>query len=755
MRDVKSFEETPGSPEKGVGWKGICSRPIFVCLCLTLVTLAVFGSMRSHQFIDIDDPTYVTENPHIAHGLTGSGIIWAFTTDYAGNWHPLTWISHMLDVSLFGTSAAGPHMVNLLFHAANAVLLFLALRGLTFAHWRSAIVAALFALHPLHVESVAWVAERKDVLSTLFWMLTLLMYGRYVLSVRGRLANYLLALLFFALGLMSKSMLVTVPFVLLLLDYWPLKRFAMEDGLKRVWPLVREKIPFFVLSGIVSVVTYDVQDKGGAVVHLAHYSIGQRVSNAFIAYAEYIGKTFWPTDLAVFYPNPLHWPLARLGLCIFLVLGLTGAAIYYGRRWRFLFTGWFWFFGTLIPVIGLVQVGGQAFADRYSYVPSIGIFIVLVWGAGALAIRWRIPALAGAVVSMAVIVALSAVTLNQLRYWQNSEALFLRTGAVTRDNYEVYYGLGNYYLREGRLDEAIANYERGRQMNPSDLQVLHNLGVASFRKGNYEQAADYYQVAIRIKPDQPDNHSALGDVFIQLKKPAEAIAEYQESLRLRPDNWVVHSSLGDVFEGQRRYPEALAEFTEVLRLNPTARAECGLGEAMDALGKPAEALKHYTEALRLDPDNARTHYSMAFLMVEIGQNDAAIEQFSEAIKCQPQFAAAENNLGTLLMRLGRVDEAEKHFRAVIQYEPNHVGAHVNLASALVGQRKFEEAVAEYNEALQLAPDSLEAHLGIAVALAQLGKPDEAIAHLHEVLRLKPDLDSAKQFLEKLEAAPAH
>jgi len=711
-------EKSTSGAAKSASLRELFARPGFICLCLALATLAVFGSVRSHQFVDLDDPMYVTENPYVANGLTGNGIAWAFTTGYAGNWHPLTWMSHMLDVTLFGTNAAGPHIVNLLFHAANVVLLFLVLRKLTFAHWRSTVVAALFALHPLRVESVAWVAERKDVLSALFWMLTLLMYCRYVRNTKGRANNYLLALLLFSLGLMSKPMLVTLPFVLLLLDYWPLKRFAMEEGLRPIWRLMREKIPFFVLTVIVSVVTYKVQNKGGAVTHLEHYSVGQRVSNAFIAYTEYLGKTFWPAKLAVFYPNPLHWPMAQLVFSICLVIGLTCAAIYFGRRWRFLFTGWFWFLGTLVPVIGLVQVGGQAFADRYSYVPSIGIYIIVVWGVGAMVIRWRIPAFASVIASVAVIAACSAVTVNQLHYWQNSETLFRRTLAVTGDNFEVYFGLGNYYLGAVRLDDAVANYERAYQMNPNDLQLLHNLGVAWFRKGNYEQAVSYYQSAIRIKPGQPENHSALGDAFIRLKKPDEAIAEYQEALRLKPADWVVHTSLGEIFEEQKRYPEAIAEFTQ---------------------------------ALRLEPDYAPAHYLMANLMVEVGQNDAAMEQYNEALKCQPQFAAAENNLGTLLMRLGRVDEAEKHFRAVIQYEPTHVGAHANLASALVGQRKFDEAVAQYNEALRLNPDSLEAHLGISVALAQLGRRDEAIAHLHEVLRLKPDLENAKQFLDKLEA----
>ncbi len=381
----------------------VFSRPLVVSLLLAVVTLWVYWPARQFDFLGYDDPGYFTQNSHVQNGLTWNGVAWAFTSGDAANWHPLTWLSLMLDAELFGQQPAGLHLVNLLLHSANSILVFVLFRRLTAAHWTSGFVAALFALHPLHVESVAWISERKDLLCAFFVLLALLAYGRHVTGDKSQVTRkrnspvlvlspvtshlsrfYFLSLFFFALALMSKPMAVTLPFLLLLLDFWPLERFSTAT-LQR---LLFEKIPFFALSVAISVVTFIVQKKGDAVETLATFPMGSRIENAFVSYARYFAKTIWPAALAAPYPHPGHWPVATVGLSVLLFVGFCLAAFWGARKFPFLFTGWFWFAGMLVPVIGLVQVGMQAMADRYMYLPAIGLFVIFAWGGLRMAARW-------------------------------------------------------------------------------------------------------------------------------------------------------------------------------------------------------------------------------------------------------------------------------------------------------------------------------------------------------------------------------
>jgi tetratricopeptide (TPR) repeat protein len=529
----------------GAGILNSLLRPAPVCLVLAVITLAVFWPVTNCDFINFDDNNYVFANSKVQGGLTLDSVVWAFTTQETGNyWHPLTWLSLMLDTDLFRgmfeNSATGPHLINLLLHVANTVLLFLVLRELTSAHWRSAFVAALFALHPLHVESVAWISERKDVLSTFFWLLALLAYGHYAGALKARMPRarffYRGALLCFALGLMSKPMLVTLPFVLLLLDYWPLKRFPdFRFDAAIFLRLVQEKVPFFVLSAISCVITITVQRHYGAIRSLMVLPMGARVENAFVSYVRYLGKAFWPADLAVLYPYPGHWPLALVAFAVALVAGLTVAALWLGRFQPFLVTGWFWFLGTLVPVLGLIQVGRQSMADRYNYVPLIGVFIILSWGATALAARWRVPTVATVAAAILVLGACATRTADQIRYWQNSGTLFRRAIALTQNNYLAHDNLGIYLFTTGNEEAAIAEFRRALQINPKDPDTLNCLGAAMATRHQYAEANQYLQRLVQIHPGDPAAHFNYGAVLAEQEKWKEAAAEFSEALRLKPD----------------------------------------------------------------------------------------------------------------------------------------------------------------------------------------------------------------------------
>lgn len=453
-----------------------------VCLLLIVATLAVFQQLPEYDFVNIDDYYYVTENVHVTRGLTREGIIWAFTTLHANNWHPLTWLSHMLDCQLFGLKPGMHHLTNLLLHMANSTLLLLVLKRMTGALWRSAFAAALFALHPLHVESVAWVAERKDVLSTLFWLLTVWGYAGYV-EYPGR-NRYLLVLLFFALGLMAKPMLVTLPFILLLLDYWPLGRVKLWEsreggsgGIQRssALHLVREKIPFFALTLASGIVTVVAQYKGGAVRSLNLLPLDVRIANALVSYVGYIGKMIWPQHLAIFYPHPgalPTWQVVGAGL---LLLSLSIILLRAAGRFPYLGVGWLWYLGTLVPVIGLVQVGDQAMADRYTYVPLIGLFVLIAWGIPDLMARWRYRQIALTISAVIVVFCCTVSTWSHVKHWRNGTALFTHAVNVTADNALAHDGLGFALARQGRLDEAIAHYSEALRIKPGYAKARYNL----------------------------------------------------------------------------------------------------------------------------------------------------------------------------------------------------------------------------------------------------------------------------------------
>jgi Tfp pilus assembly protein PilF len=541
-----------------------------MAVLLALVTMALYWPATGHDFTDLDDGQYVLENTHVTSALTLENARWALGSGYASNWHPVTWLSHMLDCQLFGLKPWGHHLTNVLLHALNAMLVFALLQQMTGARWRSLFVAALFAVHPLRVESVAWVAERKDVLSAFFGLLALLFYARYA---RQRLAlhdqpstiNYGLALFFFALGLMSKPMLVTWPFVMLLLDYWPLKRNA-ERGMRnaelgaggtgqgRTLPwmkLVWEKAPFFALAAAASVVTFLVQKRGGALGPGEAVPLGARGGNALISYCRYLGKLFWPTDLAVFYPHPGQWPLGKVLLAGGLILGVSVLLFAQRRRSPFLPMGWLWFCGTLVPVIGLVQVGTQAMADRYTYVPVIGLIVAMVWGLEGLAKGGRYQQIALSVGGSVAIVLCLALTRQQLGHWKDSEALSRHALKVTENNYRAHKMVGDALAKKGQTDEAISQLQEALRLKPDYDNAHNSLGSALAMKGQIDEAISQFQETLRLKPDHAGAHYNLGNALAKKGQTDEAISQFREAIRLKPADADLRDNLAKVLEMQR------------------------------------------------------------------------------------------------------------------------------------------------------------------------------------------------------------
>ena len=589
-------------------------KSISLCVLLFAVTLAVFWPVMKCDFVNYDDPDYFTANPHVLSGLKTDNIVWAFTTGHTGNWHPLTWLSLMLDVEMFGPSnPVGPHLTNLLFHVFDVVLLFLFLQKLTGADFASAFVAALFAWHPLHVESVAWVSERKDVLSTLFGLLAFLNYLRY--AKEGRRDGLWLAVLFFAFSLMSKPMLVTMPFVLLLLDWWPLGRLSLPGGKPVLKRLLLEKIPFFILSSVSCVITFFVQKKAGAVDSLAVFSMPERIENAFVAYARYLGKTIWPTQLADPYPPPGHWESSVVIFSVALVIGLSVTAVLLARRLPYVFTGWFWFVGTLIPVIGLVKVGVQSMADRYTYLPLIGIFIIFAWGMAEICAKWQIPKIFVAVVAATILCASAAQTRTQLGYWKNSETLFRHTLEVTQNNYVAYNDLGTWLSKNGQISEAMDCFQKALQINPYDAEILYNLGNAYSKSGDWADAINTYQRSLQIKPDQTDVLGNLGFALAATKQYTNAITYFLASLKLKPDSAEVHNNLASVLFIGHEFAAAEEHFREALRITPdNPQIYVNLGDTLVRENKIAEAAQCYQKALELRPDNKTAQLKLQALV---------------------------------------------------------------------------------------------------------------------------------------------
>ena len=624
-------------------------RPAMIaalCALLAVATLAAFWKLHSNGFTLFDDNRYVTENMHVLRGLDRESISWAFTATDAANWHPLTWLSHMLDVQLFGLDAGKQHVTNLLLHMANAILLLLLLFRMTGALWRSAFVAALFALHPLHVESVAWIAERKDVLSTLFWLLTTGAWLAYVKSSKA--VPYAMMLAFFALGLMSKPMLVTLPFTLLLLDYWPLQRltFPLRRRSEEIKKLLWEKAPLFAMAAASSVVTAIIQKKAGAVQTLEAYTFAGRCANAALAYVSYLGKTLWPTSLAAFYPHPrfglLTWAACGSAL---LLLAATILAFRLAKRAPYLPFGWFWYLGTLVPVIGLVQVGDQAMADRYTYVPLIGIFIAAAWGLADVVKENAAIRHAAAVAAGGALAALFLLTRIQTGYWSDDMTLFRHALEVTSDNALAHINFGIALGQRGRPSEAMEHFREALRIEPDNTNAMNNLGYALTRLRRLPEALGLLEEAVRRKPNFAEAQNNLGNALVGADRLEEAVGHFRQAVRIQPDFALAWHNLGPALVRLNRMPEAVECLRSVARLHPEyADAQDDLGVALARTGRTAEAIEHYQQALKIRPDFALARCHLGIALIQEHRLTEAQEQFEQALRIKPDYEQARAGL---------------------------------------------------------------------------------------------------------------
>lgn len=607
-----------------------------------LVTVAAYRRVLSNEFIsDYDDGAYVTENRQVQWGLSAEGVRWAFTTFEQANWHPLTWLSLMLDYSLWGLNPTGFHLTNLLFHVLNTLLLLLVLARMTGAVWRSGFVAALFAVHPLHVESVAWAAERKDVLSTFFWMLTM---GAYVLyTERPNLWRYLPVFFLLAIGLLAKPMLVTLPIVLLLLDYWPLGRLRTrtDRGGLSLWKLILEKVPLIVLVLASAAITFIAQREGGAVGTLRQVPWGIRFGNAMISYVMYIWNMIWPRGLAVFYPHLTKILPVGPAVGSAVLLAVLSALAVLSRR-RYVVMGWLWYVLTLVPVIGFVQVGAQARADRYTYIPLTGLFIAIAWAVPELLVRRRTaepqtgrrpkksaataPAWNPILVlsAVAVIAALAVGTWIQVGYWKDSFSLWDHALAVTKHNYQAYTNVGVFLKNQGQIDEAIKCLKEAVRISPDYPAAQNNLGNALARQGKLDEAIYHYRKAMRLAPEDADAYNNLGAALARQGKTREAIGYILKALKLKPDYPDAENNLGCIYFMAGEYDKAAEHFWKALRLKPDyAEAHNNLGSVLNAQGKLDEAMSHWTEAAKLKPDYLDVHGNLAVAYYSKGNYAAA------------------------------------------------------------------------------------------------------------------------------------
>ena len=558
---------------------------LFACLALALGTLALYWPVTSYPFINFDDDEYVADNPVTQAGLTWHGLVWAFNGIHVGNWHPASWLSHMIDCQLFGTNAGGHHLVNVLFHITNTLLLFAFLRSATGFEWRSAFVAALFAWHPLHVESVAWVSERKDVLSTFFWLLTIIAYAGYANFSKIKNSKskncYALALVLCALAMLSKPMAVTLPFTLLLVDVWPLNRIQnSEFRIQNSKNLLIQKIPFFLLSLALCTVTFFAQRSVGAVSSVGWSS---RLGNVPVAYVRYLEKTFWPADLAIIYPYVYHWPVAAIAGATLLLGFISILALVLLRRGPWLASGWFWFLGTLVPVIGFVQVGAQSMADRYFYIPSIGLFSVLVWGAAEFCENRPNGKIILSLIGGSALVGCVLTTSLQIAYWQDSETLFLHALAVTQNNYVADNALGKTFEQAGDNARARALYEEAVRIEPRYAVSQFNLGVCLIGFGLKDAAFEHLAAAAQLDPGNPDAQFNLGVFFLQNQHWPDATRCFAATLRLQPEFVPAHIHLAETLVKQGKFNEAAAQYRDALRMDPnSANAKNGFATLLAA-----------------------------------------------------------------------------------------------------------------------------------------------------------------------------
>jgi protein O-mannosyl-transferase len=743
---------------------------LWICLCLFVATFLVYVQVRQFDFVNFDDPE-IFSNSHVLHGITLDGIKWALTSGENVSWVPLTRLSHLVAYEFFGRQSGWHHLTNVLFHALAALLLFAFLNRATGARWCSAFVAFLFALHPLHVESVAWVIERKDVLSAFFGFLALWAYVRYAESPGSR--RYLLVLASFGLSVLSKPMTITLPLVLLLLDVWPLRRLSLlvsadYDRKPRIAAIswreaLREKVPFVAIAAGAGFVTYLVQSSRGDVKAFSQYSVGLRAANAIVSYFVYIAKMFWPTRLAVFYPFPADLPAWQVAASALAIAAVSILVLRWFRVLPYLAVGWLWYLVTLAPVIGLVQVGetARAYADRYMYIPTVGLSIMLAWGAADILRRWPHTKPAFTALATVACTLLAALTWTQLQYWKNSETLFRHALEVTDRNYLAHSSLGTYLVDfPERVPEAVGHFQTALQIKPDYEEAHNNLGVALFRlRRPSSDAVAEYEAALRLNPNAAEPHNNLATALLQVPgRLPEAIEHYEAALRINPDYPNVHENLAaTLLQVPGRLPEAVPHYEAALRINPnSAEVHNGLGLALYKTGRAAEAIPHFEAALRLKPSYPEAHNNLGLILFQMpGRLPDAARHFEAALRSKPDYVDAHANLAAALLQVpGRTPDAIAHYEAALRIKPDSAEVHYNLGAILSNvPSRLPEAIDHFEAALQILPDA-DTHYALGVSLSKVpGRMPEAIGHLEATLRINPAFASARQMLAQLRTRP--
>jgi tetratricopeptide (TPR) repeat protein len=725
--------------------------------CLVLIIFGVFSQTLRHEFVNYDDDVYVYENPAISGGLTTEGIIWGFTHVHTSYWHPLTWISHMLDAEFYGLNAGGHHLTSVLLHAVTAILLFKLLLLLSSAterdsresFWCSAVVAALFAIHPLRVESVAWVSERKDVLSGLFFMLTLMAYVRYARlqaatdTRRSKIFSYLLVLLLFGLGLMSKPMLVTLPCVLLLLDYWPLGRLKLDSSFsfRHSKYILLEKLPMLLMSAVCSVAAVLATVETGAIDE--KLPMLWRIGNAAAAYATYLWQTVWPTGLAVLYPHPAdRLPLSAAILSLVLITVICAVVFLWRRKYPYAPTGWLWFMGMLVPVIGFMQVGAQAHADRYTYLPQIGLFILLVWGVADLSRPWRHRRIVLGSSMTAILIALAICSWIQTTHWRDSKSLWTHTLKYTSNNWTAHNNLGTILFRQGDVRGAIEQYKKALSIHPNHDGAHNNLGNALHAQGKLAEAVECYKRTLELNANHQEAHNNLGFVLHAQGEYAEAVECYRRALDINPTFAVAHNNLGMTLYTQGKLSEAVVHFREAVKIKPHySDAHNNLGGILTLEGKLSEAIEHYRSALQIEPDYMEAEKNLNIALASRERLAEKIEHYRRYLSTYPDDANALLNMGTTLQTLGMFAEASEHYEKTLQIEPENTSALNNLAWLLAtgkeaGNRNGNKAVELARLASTMAGGKNPAILDtLAAAYAEAGDFPEAIETAQRALSL--------------------
>jgi protein O-mannosyl-transferase len=741
-------------------------KGIILALILVAATWAVYWPVKNHEFVNFDDNEYISENWVVQKGLNKESVVWAFTTAFPTYWHPLTWLSITADVELFGLDPGRHHLSNVFLHTINALLLFSLLIRMSGAMWRSFFVALLFALHPLHVESVAWATARKDVLSTLFLFLTLLAYDGY--TKKQTVKRYLLVLVPYGLGLMAKPMLVTLPLVLLLMDYWPLGRLHFQEpppskkkakrsaaeGKNRssALSLAYEKLPFLGLALICTLVVSFLRASGGeAFIDFETQPLALRIANALVSYVAYLGQAIWPMNLAPYYPFPVSLPAWQVaGAGVLLALISLGAIRSVSRR-PYLLVGWLWYLVTLFPVIGLVQWGlWPARADRFTYVPLIGVFIMAVWGIPEIMGRWKYREVILAASGVAAVLYFSVFTSFQLSHWQNSITLFTRTLEVTDNNFLAHNNLGAALKVNGDVESAIRHYRESLRIDSSYAEANLNLGIELIIMGKLNEALMHLQRALQYRPDLGEAHEALGTLLSKLGRTEEAFTHLSRAIQLKPGFAQAHYALGVWFAEQGKTDQAIPHFQEAVRIKPGfAQAHYALGVWFAEQGKTDQAIAHFQEAVRVKPDYVTAIYNLGLAFAKQGNMERAVRSFSEAVRRKPDYAEAHFNLGVALNWQGKLEESVSCYQKALELKGDNADLHYHLGLALARQGKIEEARSHFSEATRLAPEFAEAHFNLGIANARQGKMDQAVANFSEALRIKPGFTEAQERLQAL------